>query len=78
MVCPFLAVSCFQGSFDQPQEAIVLDVFSEDVHQDVVIDVIVTTLDVSFDKPLGPCPCFMDIYQGRLASLVRSESVAVL
>jgi hypothetical protein len=36
-----------------------------------------TTFDVSFDEPLGSFPCLMDIDKGRVASLVRSESVAV-
>jgi hypothetical protein len=40
VVNPFLAVSRLQGSFDQPQEAVVVDVFSKDIHQGVVLDVI--------------------------------------
>ena len=77
MVIPFLAVSRFQGSFDQPQEAIVLDVFSKDSHQDVVVDIIETTLDVSFDEPFGPLPYLLDFDEGRMASPFRSESVTV-
>ena len=38
--CPLFAVSCFQGTLDQPQEAVVLDVFTKDVCQDGVIDII--------------------------------------
>src|SRR5262245_11475425 len=40
VVCPFFAVSRFQGSFDQPQEAVVVDVFSEKVHQEGMVDII--------------------------------------
>jgi hypothetical protein len=36
-----------------------------------------TTLDVSFDKPCGPLPYVMYVYEGRLASPFRSESVAM-
>jgi len=40
VVGPFFAVSCLEGSFDQPQEAVVVDIFSKDVHQEVVIDIL--------------------------------------
>ena len=40
VVFPFFAVSRFQGSFDQPQEAVVVDVFSENVHQEGMVDII--------------------------------------
>jgi hypothetical protein len=30
-----------------------VDVVSEDMHQGVVVDIVVTTLDVSFDEPFG-------------------------
>ena len=56
MVGPCFAVSCLQGSFDQSEETIVVDVVSEDMHQGVVVDIVVTTLDVSFDEPLGASP----------------------
>ena len=56
MVGPFFAVPRLQGSFDQSQEAIVADIFLENSHQGVVVDIIETTLDVSFDKPFGPYP----------------------
>src|SRR5439155_15723634 len=38
VVGPFFAVSRFQGSFDQPQEAVVVDVGSKDMHQDGMVD----------------------------------------
>ena len=77
VVGPFFAVSRFQGSFDQPQEAVVLDVFSENVHQDGMVDISETPFDVSFDEPLGPLPDLVDLFEGRVASPVRSESVAM-
>ena len=36
-----------------------------------------TTLDVSFDEPLGACPGLADLVQRRVASPVRSETVAM-
>src|SRR5713101_7044607 len=63
---------------DLSQTTIVVDVFSKNVHQDVVIDILEATLDVSFDEPFGPVPCVMDFCQGRLASLFRSETMAVV
>jgi len=53
---PFFAVSCLQGSFDQSEEAMVVDVVSEDLPQGVVVAIVVTTLDVSFDEPFGASP----------------------
>jgi hypothetical protein len=47
------------------------------MHQGVVLDILETTFDVSFDEPLGSFPCLMDIDKGRVASLFWSESVAV-
>jgi len=75
---PFLAVSRLQGSFDQSQEAIVADVCSKDVHEDGMIDVIETSFDVAFDEPLSPYPHVVYFGEGRLASPLRSASVAVL
>ena len=54
MVGPLFTVSRLQGSFDQSQEAIVSDVFSEDMHQDGMINIIEASFDVSFDEPFGP------------------------
>jgi len=56
VVRPFFAVSRFQESFDKSQEAVIVDVFSKDVHQYGVIDIIETSFDVAFDEPFGPCP----------------------
>jgi hypothetical protein len=53
VIGPLFTVTRLQGTFDQPQEAVVEDVRSKDVHQDGVLDVIETTFDVSFDEPLG-------------------------
>ena len=78
MVGPCFAVSCLEGSFDQPQEAVVADIFSKDVHQEVVIDILETALDVAFDESFGPVPCLMDFCQGRLASPFRSEAMAMV
>src|SRR4030095_6402496 len=36
-----------------------------------------TPFDVSFDEPLGPLPDLVDLFEGRVASPVRSESVAM-
>ena len=54
-----------------------MDVFSEDVHKDGMIDIIKTPFDISFDEPFGPLPYFVYFGKGRLASPFRSESVAV-
>ena len=42
-----------------------------------MVDIIETTLDVSFDEPFGPLPDLLDFDKGRMASPFRSESVAV-
>jgi len=55
-----------------------VDIFSKDVHQEVVIDMLETALDVAFDEPCGPVPCLMDFCQGRLASPFRSETMAMV
>ena len=34
----------------------------------VVVDIIETSFDVSFDKPFGPYPDVVDFVQGRMAS----------
>jgi len=40
MVGPFFTVARFQGTFDQSDKPIILDVFSEDVDQNGVIDIL--------------------------------------
>ena len=37
-----------------------------------------TSLDISFDEPLGPWPEFVNFFEGRVASPARSESVGVV
>jgi hypothetical protein len=37
-----------------------------------------TALDVAFDEPFGPVPCIMDFCEGRMASPVRSETMAMV
>jgi hypothetical protein len=78
VVSPLLAVTRFQGTFDQSDEPIVLDVFSKDVCQDGVVDVVETPFDISFDEPLGPWPELVYFFEGRVASPARSESVGVV
>ena len=77
MVGPCFAVPRLQGSFDQSQEAVVLDLCLQDVHQDGVVDIIEASFDVSFNKPFSPYPNVMYFGEGCLASPFRSESVAV-
>jgi hypothetical protein len=77
VVCPFFAVSRLQGSFNQPQEAVVLDVFLKDVPQDGMVDIIEASFDVSFNKPFSPYPNVAYFGEGCLASPFRSESVAM-
>src|SRR5262245_30247556 len=78
MEVPVFAVSCLQNSCDQPQKAVVADIFLKNIHQDVTVDVIETTLDVSFNEPFGPVPCIMDFCQDRLTSPAQSEPMTVL
>jgi len=40
VVGPFFTVARLQGSFDESQEAIIVDVLSEDVHQSGVINIL--------------------------------------
>ena len=54
-----------------------MDIFSKDGHQGVAIDIIEATFDVSFDEPFSPFPRLVDVDEGRMASLFRSEAVAV-
>jgi hypothetical protein len=75
MVGPFFAVARFQGTFDQSDKSIILDVFSEDVDQNGVIDIIETPFDIPFNKPLRPWPEFVNFVKGRVASPARSEAV---
>ena len=53
----------------------VVAVVSEDLHQGVVVAIVVTTLDVSCDAPLGASPGLVYFGSGRLAPPVRSASV---
>lgn len=56
----------------------VADVFSQDVHEDGVSDVVEASLDVSFEEPCGPYPYVVYCGSGRMASPFRSASVAVV
>jgi hypothetical protein len=75
MVTPYFAVSRFEEFPEHPQKAVVVDMFSKDVCQYGMIDIIEAAFDVSFDEPFGPCPGFVYLGEGRMASPLRSETV---
>ena len=56
----------------------VADIVLEHSHQGVVVHMIATTLDVSFDKPWSPSPKRVHVGEGRLASPVWSAAVTVV
>ena len=74
---PCFAVSRFPGSCAHSQEAMVVDVLAEDVHQEGVVDVIQAAFDVACDEPLRAHPGLDDLVAGWVASPLRSASVAV-
>jgi hypothetical protein len=67
VVFPCFAITRLAQSFDQPQEAVVVDALPEDIHQYGVIDVIETPFDVALDEPLAPnqvfCIWFRAVWQ---------------
>src|SRR5205807_2448360 len=76
-IAPLFEVSGLEQAFNQGDETAIMDLRSEYRCKDLVIDVIKTSFDVSFDEPFRTRPCEMYITKGGVTSAFRSESVGV-
>jgi hypothetical protein len=54
-----------------------VDVSPDDLQQDRVVDVVITSFDVALDEPDRPLPRPSDLAEGRMASPVGPEAVRV-
>src|SRR5262244_35575 len=91
VVGPFFAVACLQGSFDQSEEAIVVDVVSEDLHQGVVVDIVVrpntliplstTHRSTTWQKSRSPTPAIRSsvavLYCSRLVRALTAWAISL-
>src|SRR5262249_49759853 len=77
-VSPVLEVSGPEEVLYQPEEAVIGDAFAKDVQQDLVIDIVETSFDVTLDEPLGPVPHPLDTLQGGVAPAPRPETEGVV
>jgi hypothetical protein len=52
-----------------------LDVSSDDIEQNIVVDVVEAPFDVAFDEPDSSCPFAVDFPQSCMTTSLRTESM---
>ena len=78
IIFPVLHISSSQEFPYELCQPCVLDFFVNKRDKDVVVYVVETTLDVTFDEPFCPGKVLFDKGQCRVAASFRSESVGIL
>src|SRR5579871_6414347 len=61
----------------QAKKTLIMDTFSSDRKQHLMIDVIITSLNIPFEKPLCSCPGVGDFSKSGITSSFRSKPVRV-
>ncbi len=74
---PLLEVSRPEHVLDEPEEAVVVDLLAEDRQQDLVVDVVETSFDITLDEPLRALPVLGDVLQRGVTAQPRPEAVGV-
>jgi len=77
MVPPLLQVASLEQGLDQPQEAVIVELFAQGRHEDRVVQRVETGANVPFDEPGRADPLVGDLVKGRMAAPVRAEAVGV-
>src|SRR2546426_4938386 len=74
---PFLQISSLKQLVDETQKPWIVDLFSQDAQHDGVVKSIKTGFDVSFNKPVAPCPRVFNVTQCRVTASFRSITMRV-
>ena len=77
-VAPVLTIPCLEQIFDESQKAVIVDLLTENRQQDIMVDVVETSLDISFDEPLGAFAVAGDIPQRSMAATSRPKTVTMV
>ena len=76
MEVPLLTISSFEQILYEPQETVILDLLSENIEQDLVIDAIEASLDVSLNEPFRSLACMANLRKRGVSPSLLPESVA--
>jgi hypothetical protein len=60
VIAPVFQIASVQEVFQQPEKAIVMDVFPQNGEQDGVVQRVETLRDIAFYKPFGSYPRVID------------------
>jgi site-specific DNA recombinase len=71
---PFFQVSGLEEMFDQPEKALVEDLFPQDRQHDRMVKPVKTLRDIPFDEPHGALP-FLDLCQGGMTPMRGPKAV---
>ncbi len=77
MVAPCFPEARFQEMFNQPDEAVVVDVFTEYPHEHRTIDSVEERANVAFDEPLDTPPVVCNLLKSRVTPSSWAKAVGV-
>jgi len=77
IVCPFFEIPGLEHVGDKPQEPIVVDLFSQYPHHDLVVKGIEAPRNITLDEPSGGGPVLLYDPKSRVATPFGSETRAI-
>src|SRR5687768_6859106 len=74
VVSPDLHITCLQEGFYEVDEPLIIDLLFQQLHHDLMVDVVKEAFDIHFDQPLDPVPTLC-LLERRMAGAVGPKSV---
>src|SRR5260370_1058940 len=78
MIGPFFEISCSEEILDEPQKSVVVDLFSQYVHQDAVVHSVEKLRNISLHKPFRAGPGRFHLRECGVATSIRPEPMRMV
>jgi hypothetical protein len=75
MIAPVFQIPCLKEGFDEPQEAAIVELLSQDGQQDLMIKAVIALSDIPLDEPGRSRPRVVDVRERSMAAALRAEAV---
>src|SRR2546428_3077407 len=77
MVAPVLQITRPQQVRDEPQKAVIENPFRNDGQQNLMVNTVIASGNIPFDKPGTPMPRMVKLRQRRVTTTVRTEAMGM-
>src|SRR6266699_681638 len=75
MPVPFFKISCLEHVLYQPQKSVIVNAFTQNVQEDLVIESPKTVGNVAFDEPMDALPSLYHFTEGCVRSPPWAETM---